>query len=119
MEFDARAIAFLRDEDLEADVLALAEQEDGSGRRVELQRALVVTDEDRQLGMDTYCLVVETGATHYGGIEACTLDDGVLELRLSPEATEDLGVDGGFRVRVGDEPGAVQAVTDGLRAILQ
>ena len=119
MEFDARAVAFLPDGDLEAEVVVLAEQEDGSGRRVELQRPLVVTDDDRRLGMDTYCLVAETGATHYGGIESATFEDEVLELRLSPDAAHDLGVESGFRIRLADPARTAQVVKDGLRAILQ
>lgn len=119
MEFDARAVAFVRDEDLEADVLVIAEQEDGSGHRVELQRALVVTDEDRRLGMDTHCLVAETGATHYGGVESSSLEGDVLELRLSADAARDLGVEGGYRIRLADPQRVVGLVRDGLRAVLE
>jgi hypothetical protein len=120
MEFDARAAAFLRDEDLEAEVLVIAQQEDGAGHRVELQRAFIVTDEDRQLGMDSYCLVAETGATHYGGVESWSVDDNVLELRLSPEAAQDLGVDGGYRIRlIGPSQSTIEVVREGLRAVLQ
>ena len=88
-------------------MLILAQHEDGSGHRIELQRASVVTDEDRRLGMDTYCLVGETGATHYGRIESTTFEGAMLEIRLSPEAAQNLGVAGGFRIRLADQPTAV------------
>lgn len=68
-EFDAGAVAFSRDEEVGAEYLILAEHEDGSGPRIELQRALIVTDDDRRLGTDRYCLVNEGGVTHYGGLE--------------------------------------------------
>ena len=115
-EFPARAVAFTRDEELEAEVLVLAECSDGSGHRLELQRALIVTDEDRRLGLDTYALVNETGATHYGGIKAWSID-GELRLDLSGEAADALGVDDGYLIHLVDAT-AREAVTRGLRAIL-
>jgi Immunity protein 10 len=65
--FDASAVAFVRD-DLNAQYLVLAEHADGSGRRLEVQRSLRVDAQDHSLGMDTYCLVTEDQATHYGGV---------------------------------------------------
>lgn len=117
--FDAEAVAFERDEDFGVAVLVLAEHQHASGRRVELQRALVVTDEDRRLGMDTYSLAAESGATHYGGVESSTFSDGVLERRLDPDAAQALGVEGGFRIRLADPERSVEAVTYGLRDVLR
>jgi hypothetical protein len=119
IEFDAYAAAFLRDEDLEAEVLVIAEHEDGSGHRVELQRAFVFTAEDRRLGMDTYCIVDETGATHYGGVDSWSLEDGLLEIRLSPETAQDLGIDGGYCIRLVGAQSTVDVVKEGLPAVLQ
>jgi hypothetical protein len=43
------------------------------------------------LGMDTYCLVVDPGqATHYGGVRECELDGERLRLTLTEEAAETL-----------------------------
>ena len=119
MEFDARAVEFLRDDDLGAQVLVLAEHEDGSGRRLELQRALVITDSDRRLGMATYCLVNEVGATYYGGVEASSITGGVLELRLSDDAASIMDVNEGYRIRLADVQRAGDVVRKGLQAILQ
>lgn len=47
----------------------MRKSEHASGPRIELQRALIVTDDDRRLGTDRYCLVNEGGVTHYGGLE--------------------------------------------------
>ena len=117
-EFDAHAVAFRRDEEIGAEYLVLAEHEDGSGERVELQRPLVVTDDDRRLGTDTYCLVNEGGVTHYGGVEGWSLDDSSLELRLDQEAARILGAEGGYRIRLTNPTKAAPVVRDGLRAIL-
>jgi Immunity protein 10 len=112
-EFEAHAVGFLSDPELEAEALVLAEREDGSGHRVELQAPLVVTDQDRRLGQDTYCLVDETGATHNGGLDAWSLDDGVLELRLSDDAAQALGIEGGYRIHLSDPETSLDVVKGG------
>lgn len=117
-EFVARAAAFSRDEELGTEYLVLAEHEDGSGQRIELQRALTITDDDRRLGMDTYCLVNEAGATYYGGVDGWVLEDGKLELRLDQEAAQVLDVEGGYRIRLADTRKMAAVVRDGLRTIL-
>ena len=66
--FDASAVAFERDDELNAQYLVLAERADGSSRRLEVQKSLRFDQQDLSLGMDTYCLVTEEPATHYGGV---------------------------------------------------
>jgi hypothetical protein len=45
------------------------------------------------LGMDTYCLVVDPGqATYYGGVRECELGGGRLRLALTEEAASSLGM---------------------------
>ncbi len=45
------------------------------------------------LGMDTYCLVVDPGqATYYGGVRECEFGSGRLRLVLTEEAAEGLGM---------------------------
>jgi hypothetical protein len=117
-EFDASAVAFRRDEELNTEYLVLAENEDGSGQRVEIQRALTITDDDRRLGMDTYCIVSEGGVTHYGGVEGWSLDGAYLAIRLDQETARTLGVDGGYGIRLTNPRVMAAVVRDGLRAIL-
>lgn len=118
-ELEVRAAAFDSYEDLEADVLVLAEGEEGEGRRLELQRALAPTEEDRRLGTDRFCVIDETGATHYGGVTAWSFDGRVLRLELTPEAAEVLGADGGYLITLtGPAAEAREAVGRGLTAIL-
>lgn len=115
--FRAHAAAFLRDEDLEVDVLVLAEQEDGSGRRLEFQRSLAMTAEGEQAGMDTYCLVEDTGATHYGGVTGWSLDKDVVRLSLNPQAADALGTSG-YVIRLVGDPESTSAVRHGLDVVL-
>lgn len=99
-EFVARAAAAWRDEDIGFEAFVAAENEDGSGNRVELQRALEPDEEDRRLGIETYCLVTEDGAVHYGGVRAWSLHDNRLEIALTREAADVLGVDEGLGIRL-------------------
>jgi len=117
-EFDARAVAFRRDEELDTEYLVLAENQDGSGERLEFQRALIITDDDRHLGMDTYCLVNEGGVTHYGGVEGWSLNGSVLEITLDENAAQELGVEGGYRIHLADPQEMADEVRVGLSAIL-
>lgn len=53
---------------------------------LEVQRSLLFDEWDMAAGMNTYCLVRSTGATHYGGVESWAVRDGMLTLNLSEEA---------------------------------
>lgn len=66
---------------------------DDDGFSFSLQRALQFDARDRETGMDTYCLVVEAGATHYGGIERWHREGrDLVVLTLLPGAADALGV---------------------------
>lgn len=95
----------------------LVENPDGSGRRLELQRSLVITDQDRRLGMDTYALCNETGATYDRGVDDWSLDDDGLHVQLSGEAADTLDVDGGYVIHL-VEATAPDVVRRGMDAIL-
>ena len=113
--FDASAVAFERDDDLNAQYLVLAEHADGSGRRLEIQRALDSDEQDVALGHDTYCFVTDDQVTHYGGAVAWTLEGPVLDLDLTVEASRAIGAPG-FRITV---PAAERATVErALRTLL-
>lgn len=119
IELEVRAAAFDSYEYLEADVLVLAEGEHGEGRRLELQRSLDPTEDDRRLGMDVHCLADEAGATHYGGVTAWSFDGTTLRLELTTEAADVLGADGGYLITLaGPAAEARAAVEQGLAVIL-
>jgi hypothetical protein len=106
-----RLIAF--DEVPEDDymVLAFAEETDGSGDQLMIQRSLSAADEqDRQLGMDTYCLVTASQATHYGGVTSWELRGKELIIQLQADAARVLGVEGGFILQLAVD----QAASAGL-----
>jgi hypothetical protein len=117
MGFTAAAVAYTEDEDLAVQALVLAEGSDGSGRRVEAQLSTDITDQDRQAGMDTYALVNEAGATHYGGIVGWAVDGDEVRIDLSPEAAAVLGVQEGYLIQLLD-PEAPAVVRDGLHRIV-
>jgi hypothetical protein len=103
--------------DLNAYVLALYEWPDGSGERIELQRALSFDDQDHELDQNTYCISLASGATHYGGVRACALHGNRLTLRLSPKGAEELGIDEHVVVEFRVDPDATALVRDGLLKI--
>jgi hypothetical protein len=113
--FTARAVTAQELHDVNVFVVVLAERLDGSGTRLELQKALSFDEQDRTLGLDTYCLCTETGATCYGGIAAWTLRPNTMEIGLDAHAAETLGTPG-FAIAFPPEQHA--ALRDGLARVL-
>lgn len=114
--FKAKAVAALELPDLDMFAVVLAEEPDGSGSRLEIQKALSFDEQDRRLGLDTYCLCTEEGATHYGGVTSWILTGDSLEVRLDAKAAKTLGVEDGFVVNFAAE--SLPGLRDGLRRIL-
>lgn len=88
------------------DVLVLAEHE-YSDQWLEVQSN---DDED-----GPYCLVVNGGATHYGGIRSWRIRDGALDVALTEEAAAALGVPTRFAIDIvdlDDVPAVRDAMTD-------
>jgi hypothetical protein len=115
-EFTARTAALVRDHDLGAEMLIVAEHEDGSGRRVEAHRALQVTDQDRRTGMATHCVVDDEGATYYGAIHTWSVSDRQVVITLTPDAAAALGTDG-YRIRLEGPSARSDVIEAGLSAI--
>jgi hypothetical protein len=113
--FKAKEVAAVELSDLNTFAVVLAEGPDGNGSRLEIQRALSFDGQDRQLGLDTYCLCTEDGATHYGGVTSWTLNQSVLEVRLDTKAATALGVEGGFVVDF--PPERLPTLKDGLERV--
>ena len=116
--FEVRRAGLLEDRGLNFRSLILAEGEDGSGARLEISRSLAYDDQDRALGQDTYSLSDESGATHYGGVTAWTLDDSNLHISLNPEASEALDADGGYQLRLILSPAEASTTRRGLDEVL-
>lgn len=75
---------------------------------------LVDTQQDHELGQNTYCISLASGATHYGGVRACALHGNRLTLRLCPKSAEELGIDEHVVVEFRVDPDATAVVRDGL-----
>jgi hypothetical protein len=112
--FEAQGVAVSTLEDLNTFLIMLAENADGSGRRLEIQRALSFDEQDRKLGMDTYCLCTESG-THYGGVESWTLGDDTLILEFEKKASRALRLERRLIVRLRLTPKLRRELTAGLR----
>jgi hypothetical protein len=100
MTLDATAVALTRDDYCE--VLYVAESRDSTDGMLEVQRAFEFDEQDRELGQDTYCLVVNAGPTHYGGVERWEATDGGVRVRLTSQAAADLGVEPELDIRLPD-----------------
>jgi hypothetical protein len=117
-EFPVKAVFAGKLEDTNALVIILAEMPDGSGRRVELQRALSFDEQDRKTGMNTYCVCTDSGATHYGGVQRYSLDDNLLTIRLSGEAAAELEVEDGFVLTLDAPKSALASLRSALPRVL-
>lgn len=91
VRFSAAVFAVGRDEDHDYDFAAFSERPDGAGQTLEIQRAVEFDDQDVELGMDTYCLVLDASATHYGGVVAWQLVGGRLVFSLDQVAAAEMG----------------------------
>ena len=113
--FRASAVAAVELPEHETFAVVLAEHPDGDGGRLEFQKAFSFDEQDRRLGMDTYCLCTEAG-TAYGGVTTWTLTLDALEVRLDERTAEALGVEDGFVV---DFPRVyLQTLREGLERVL-
>jgi hypothetical protein len=114
--FTATAGAAERMDDINTYAVVVA---DDGGMRIEFQRAIEEFDEqDRALGMDTYCLCTHTGATHYGGVTGWSVKDGVLRVELDADAALELEVDRALAIELCMSTEEIEAVTAGIERVL-
>jgi hypothetical protein len=113
--FRANAVAAMEIPEHATFTVVLAEGPDGDGERLEFQKAFSFDEQDRRLGMDTYCVCTGKG-TAYGGVTSWTLTRDSLEVRLDAGTAEMLGVEGGFTVEL--PPACLQTLRGGLERVL-
>lgn len=94
-------------EDLEDNYRVLIIMDATSGDTLELQRSIHDDDQDRALGMDTYCLVHDGAASHYGGLKSWSVEAGTLTLRLTWRAARVLGMPRTVKKQVTPEQAAL------------
>ena len=95
---------------------SFAEGEEPEDFCLHFQRARQHDEQDRELGMDTYCLVTNRGTTHYGGVAAAALGPRQLEVFLTSGAAGRLGIPDSFVIKLASTPPPELAST--LRAVL-
>jgi hypothetical protein len=118
IEFEARLVVFDSDAETCTEGLYFAERDDDEGRVLEVQRGLEeATEQERRLGMDTYCVVDENQNTYYGGVARWRIARGRVELYFAPGAAQAFGA-AGYVIRLPDEE-AIETVRDHLPRILK
>lgn len=118
LTFKASAVSAVALPETGTFVVALAEEPDGRGRRLEIQRGRSFDEQDRQLGMDTYSLSNERGATVYGGVASWELTAGTLVIILEEKAATVLEVGGGFVIHVDANEEMESALRLGMKRVL-
>jgi hypothetical protein len=85
----ARA-GYVRDEDLGFEALVIGDLDTDDS--LEIQRAFAYDEQDRVVGIDSYCLVRAGGPVHYGGVDRWHLAPGRLQLSLTASCAQVLGL---------------------------
>jgi Immunity protein 10 len=112
--FEAQCCAVTILEESNTLLIVFADTADHPSALLELQRSFEAFDQqDVELGMDTYCVITSSGATHYGGIISCTMSDTLLQLMLSEEASATLGVTG-YAIRLAFSSSEKASLRSGL-----
>ena len=113
-----RAVGFEEVGDPPVKVASAAEGADGSGFGFEFQLASVFDEQDRQTGMDTYCICTSEGAAHYGGVVAVAFEEAAITLDLDAAVAARLNVPEKFRLCLEVSEVARRRFSDGLRRVL-
>lgn len=118
-DFDTAALVTV-EETIDAFTVGLAQHPGGDGAYLILQCALTPPDDqDAATGMDSYCLMDEQGAVHYGGIQRAELTSTTLRFRFDQSAAEELGIRNPEReLALAIPAGDTARLADGLRRVL-
>lgn len=116
--FVASVMAVGQDDELEYMYVGVADAPFEPEHEFQLQKSLESDPQDEALGMDTYCIVLEDQATHYGGITSCVLEGRVLTLDWDEEAGLVFGADG-LRIELGLDDGQIAAFRRGLERMFE
>ena len=112
----AQLVSVWRDEALTG--AALAENAASSGWNLIFQRARRFDEQDRSLGIDTYCLSNEAGLTSYGGISDWSIAGTELVLALDEKVSGELGLANEMRVALAVSPVTIKELGSALTEIL-
>jgi len=113
----ARRLAVETMADVNTFVVAFAEESDGSGRHLMLQRALSFDAQDAALGQDSYCIVNDLGACVYGGVTAWRLNEGTVVIQLERTAADALGLTLSYAIHLESSDVTPEEVANGLERV--
>jgi hypothetical protein len=82
------------------------------------QLGLSLDEQDFALGMDTYCLTNETGASSYSSVIRCSLTDDLLTLQLAPEAAQLFDGMDKLLLSLKIDAASIEQLRQGLRRVL-
>jgi hypothetical protein len=100
-------------------VVGIAEGPELNGWQLVFQRADEFDDQDRALGMDTYCIVSGwQEGTIYGGVESWAVDRSELTFRFSDDAARELHLAKTVRIALERDPAEVAEVVRALERVL-
>jgi Immunity protein 10 len=116
-QFTIRCVAVADDDDLNTFVVGLAEDADGSGWGLVFQIAHSFDEQDRMLGEDTYCISTTWGATVYGGLTSCVLQDDELVLEFDSEGADTLGISEECHLQLQVDRDAILQLRQGLSRV--
>lgn len=116
IRFCAEAVAAGAFEDVNTFLVTFADTPDGSAVVLTAQIALdgQFSDQDRELGQDTYCIVFGEGACAYGCVESWRVIDDRVQIILNAHGQEVFETDG-FDVRI--DPSTASTVRTGLERV--
>lgn len=89
----ARAVSYLRDEEMGFEAVVLADQDVAPTWHLEFQRALEPDEQDEALGMDSYCVTLPGGACAYACLASVLVEDGHIHLVFHEDPAQELGLD--------------------------
>jgi hypothetical protein len=112
-----RQVSVTEEPDIESYTVGLAEHPAGAGQSLLFMCRL---DPETREPIDTepYCLCTETQATHYGGVRECVLDDNILRIGLTADATRDLGIGPELNIILDVSHGSIDLLREGLGRVL-
>lgn len=118
VQFTATRVSRQRLDDAGLTIVGLTDKADGDGHSLIFQRSAVFTDQDRELGQDTFAVSTETGATTYGGLDSYLVRDRELLLEFEPDAARDLGLPTTTRVALALSGSELDGLRTGLAEVI-
>jgi hypothetical protein len=119
VQFTATRVSRQRVDDPGVTIVGLTDTPAGDSHSLIFQRSATFTDQDRELGQDTFAISTETGATTYGGLQSYLVGDRELLLEFAPDAARDLGLPNTTRVALALSGSELDELRAGLDELIE